>query len=78
MIVAATKLTDEYQITIPEAVRQRLGARAGDVVYLSLEGSQVVLSVAPASWTEATRGLGAAMWHAEGGVAIDRERDSWE
>jgi len=79
MIIAAAKVTDEYQITIPEEVRQRLGVRAGDVVYLSLEGNQVVLSVTPGSWTDATRGLGAEMWRAEGGaVAIERERDSWD
>ena len=78
MIGAAVKVTDEYQITIPEEVRQRLGVPAGDVVYLSMEGNRVVLSVTPGSWTDATRGLGAEMWRAEGGaVAIERERDSW-
>jgi AbrB family looped-hinge helix DNA binding protein len=79
MVVAVAQLTDEYQITIPEEVRRRLGLRAGDVVYFRLEGDQVVLSGSPGGWTEATRGLGAEMWQTEGGVsAIERERDSWE
>ena len=80
MVVSAAKLTDKYQITIPKEVRRRLGVQAGDVVYLSLEGSQIVLRGAPGGWTEATRGLGAEMWRAEGGgaAAIERERDSWE
>ena len=79
MVVAVAQLTDEYQITIPEEVRRRLGLRAGDMVYLRLEGDQVVLSGSSGGWTEATRGLGAEMWRSEGGAAvIERDRDSWE
>ena len=79
MVVSTAKLTDKYQITIPKELRHRLGLQAGDVVYLSLEGDQVVLRGVPGSWTEATRGLGAEMWREEGGeAAIERERDSWK
>ena len=79
MFIAVAQLTDEYQITIPEELRRRLGLQAGDVVYLRLEGDQVVLSGSPGSWTEATRGLGAETWRTEGGTAaIERERDFWD
>ena len=79
MVYTTAKLTDKYQITIPREVRRRLGLRAGDVIYLALEGENVVLRGARGGWTEATRGLGADLWQEEGGAnAIERERDSWE
>ena len=80
MVYATAKLTNKYQITIPSEVRKRLGLRAGDVVYLALEGEKVVLRGVRGGWTEATRGLGADLWRKEGGgtAAIERERESWE
>jgi AbrB family looped-hinge helix DNA binding protein len=79
MVYTTAKLTEKYQITIPREVRRRLGLRAGDVIYLALEGEKVVLRGARGGWTEATRGLGAELWKEEGGAkAIERERDSWE
>ena len=80
MVVASTRLSDTYQITVPDEVRRRLGLKPGDTVYLAVESDQVVLRAAHGGWTEASRGLGADLWRAEGGAsaAIDRERDSWE
>jgi AbrB family looped-hinge helix DNA binding protein len=80
MVVATAKLTDKFQITIPAEVRQRLGLKAGDSVYLAVEEDRVVLRSAQGGWTEAYRGLGADMWQEAGGgpAAIERERSSWE
>jgi AbrB family looped-hinge helix DNA binding protein len=79
MVIATAKLTEKFQITIPTAVRQQLGLKAGDAVFLALEGGEVVLRGAHGGWTEASRGLGAEMWKQVGGAeAIERERDSWE
>jgi len=79
MSIAQAKLTDKYQITIPAEVRRRLGLKAGDWVYLVVEGERVILKSAPGGWAAASRGLGAELWRQEGGVAaVERERDSWE
>jgi len=79
MVIATAKLTEKFQITIPTAVRQKLGLKAGDAVFLALEEGQVVLRGVQGGWTEASRGLGAEMWKQVGGAeAIQRERDSWE
>jgi AbrB family looped-hinge helix DNA binding protein len=80
MILSTAKLTEKYQITVPTEVRRRLGLKAGDLVYLALEGEQVVLRAARGGWTESSRRLGAEVWQAEGGAvaAIERERGSWE
>jgi len=79
MTVASAKLTSKFQITIPAAIRHRLGLTAGDVVYLTEEEGRVVLRSARGGWTESTRGLGAEVWRAEGGGegAIETERSSW-
>src|ERR1043166_10273883 len=76
MILSTAKLTEKYQITVPTEVRRRLGLKAGDLVYLSLEGEQVVLRAARGGWTESSRGLGAEVWQAEGRAtaAIEPER----
>jgi AbrB family looped-hinge helix DNA binding protein len=79
MVIATAKLTEKFQITIPTAVRQQLGLKAGDAIYLAMEDGQVVLRGAQGGWTESSRGLGAEMWKQVGGIeAIERERDSWE
>lgn len=73
-------LTEKFQITIPAAVRQRLGLKAGDRVVVRLEGDRAILTAARGGWTAATRGLGAELWHQAGGgsAAIERERDAWD
>jgi|CXWL01.1.fsa_nt_gi AbrB family looped-hinge helix DNA binding protein len=73
-------LTEKFQITIPAAIRHRLGLKAGDRVVLRLEGDRAVLTAARGGWTVATRGLGAELWRQAGGgsAAIERERDAWD
>lgn len=80
MTVASAKLTSKYQITIPAEIRRRLDLAAGDTVYLTVEEGRVVLRSARGGWTRSTRGLGAAVWRAEGGAeaAVEKERRSWE
>ena len=79
MVVSTAKLTSKYQITLPAEVRRRLCLQAGDVVYLAVEGGQVMLRGARGGWTEASRGLGSELWRSEGGVAaIEADRDAWD
>ncbi len=80
MAIAAAKLTEKFQITIPADVRRRLGLKAGDLVYLVVEEGRVVLRGTRGSWTESSQGLGAEVWKEAGGgmAAIQAERDSWE
>jgi AbrB family looped-hinge helix DNA binding protein len=79
-MIASVKLTSKFQVTIPAAVRRRLGIEAGDVVILTVEAGEVILRAAKGGWTESSRGLGADIWKRAGGgvAAVERERDSWE
>lgn len=77
----SAKLTEKHQITIPAEVRRRLGLAAGDLIVFTLEGDRAVLRAEHGGWTEASRGLGAELWHAEDGgeaATIGRERSAGE
>jgi AbrB family looped-hinge helix DNA binding protein len=79
MIEASATVTRKYQITIPSAIRRKLGLSAGDKVYLVSEGDTVTLRSAPKGWTEASAGLGADLWASAGGSeAIEAEREAWD
>lgn len=47
-----TKLTSKGQVTIPKAVRDRLGLETGDYLVFEPEGDRVVVTRAPLSPTD--------------------------
>lgn len=61
-VVGRATLTRKYQITIPSAVRRRLGLVPGDAVYLAVEADRVLLRPLPGGWTAGSAGLGAELW----------------
>ena len=78
MSTGTARLTRKFQITIPAAVRRRLGLKVGDAVHLEATAGAVVLKAARGGWTEASRRMGQEVWRAAGGSdAIERERASW-
>lgn len=44
---ATAKLTSKGQLTVPKAVRDALGIKAGDVVVFRLDGARAVLARTP-------------------------------
>lgn len=45
---AAAKITSKGQVTVPKAVRDALGIKAGDEVVFRVEGNRAVLARTPA------------------------------
>lgn len=45
---AAAKMTSKGQVTVPKAVRDALGIKAGDEVVFRVEGNRAVLARTPA------------------------------
>ena len=41
--MTATKVTRNYQITIPKGIREKLGINVGDILTFDIEGSKIVL-----------------------------------
>ena len=38
-----TKVTRNYQITIPKEIREKLGINVGDILTFDIEGSKIIL-----------------------------------
>lgn len=41
------KVSSKYQITLPKTIREALGLKAGDRLYVSREGDEIILKVIP-------------------------------
>ena len=45
--MAKAKISSKYQITLPKEVREGLGIKAGDELYIAREGEKVVIKLLP-------------------------------
>jgi AbrB family looped-hinge helix DNA binding protein len=54
----ATSVTSKGQVTIPKALRQRLGIRQGSKIEFALVGNDVVMRVRSSPAAEPTSGFG--------------------
>ncbi|WP_054854176.1 AbrB/MazE/SpoVT family DNA-binding domain-containing protein [Vulcanisaeta distributa] len=58
-MIEETKITRNYQITIPAAIRKKLGLRVGgDILIVRLEGDRIILEPRRRSITEIRIRLG--------------------
>ncbi|BDR91870.1 AbrB/MazE/SpoVT family DNA-binding domain-containing protein [Vulcanisaeta souniana] len=57
-MIDETKVTRNYQITIPASIRKRLGLRVGDTLIVRLEGERIILEPKRRSITEIRIRLG--------------------
>jgi len=75
------RVGEQYQITIPEDVREYLGLKTGDSLDVKIIGGALVMvpfSVKPLSHTERIFGKHRGLWSGEDAVAyIRKERESW-
>ncbi|GAB6945746.1 AbrB/MazE/SpoVT family DNA-binding domain-containing protein [Vulcanisaeta sp. JCM 14467] len=57
-MIEETKITRNYQITIPASIRRKLGLKIGDVLIVRLEGDKIILEPKRQSITEIRMRLG--------------------
>lgn len=48
---ASSKVTRNYQITIPAEIREKLGIKEGDYVTFEVRGDEVIMKVMRKPWT---------------------------
>lgn len=71
-------LSSKNQITVPKAVRERLGLKWGKKVAIEIEADRAILKPAK-SVTDYFEGLGRETWRRLGGAKfIKQERASWQ
>ncbi|MCA8974379.1 MAG: AbrB/MazE/SpoVT family DNA-binding domain-containing protein [Myxococcales bacterium] len=78
--MTTAKLTSKGQITLPAAMRRRLGLRPGDRVRVSLHEAGILIQPVEGRFVDSLVGLGRECWEAEGGATryLERERGPWE
>lgn len=77
------KMSSQGQLTLPKAVREKIGAKPGTEFMISVVEDErmplVKLYPKPKSWVDWTLGMDEDVWE---GVDVDkwlrRERDSWD
>jgi len=50
--VHKSTITSKYQVTVPKAIRERLGLSVSDQLHWELRGSEVVITVATPAFLE--------------------------
>ena len=78
MTSQTVKVSARYQIAVPASVRRKLKIAKGDRLLVDIQGDLMVLLPMPESYTEATAGLGRAVWeNVDVHKYIAGERDAW-
>lgn len=78
MTSQTVKVSARYQIAVPASVRRKLKIAKGDRLLVDIQGDMIVLLPRPASYTEATAGLGRAVWeNVDTQKYLAAERDAW-
>ena len=74
------RLGKKGQIVIPKALRESIGIDTGDLLLITAEGDQILITP-PEKYAEMTRGLLKGLWGNTPDKVesyLEKERDSWE
>ncbi len=76
----ATRVTvnGDYQIEVPDEVREQLHLKAGDHLLVEVRDGSIVLVPEPHDFVQRLRGLHREVWEGVDAQAyVDSERDAW-
>ena len=74
------RLGKKGQIAIPKALRDNMGITTGDLLLITAEGDQILITL-PEKYAETTRGILKGMWGNtpdQVQAYLAEERDSWK
>jgi len=76
--IVITKVNSRNQITIPQAVLEKLNIKAGDRLLVDIQDGIMVLIPQPKSYTNHFQGLHSGIWESiDVEKYINREREGW-
>ena len=72
------KVSKRYQISVPSAVRKRLGIKQGDRLLVEVKGETMILVREPANHVDHLSGLHEEIWHdVDVDEYLEGERTAW-
>ena len=78
-MVMRVKVSDDFQVAVPNEVRQWLRIERGDSLLVEIRDNAIVLTPEPRDYARRLRGLHREIWE---GVDVDeyirQEREAWE
>ena len=76
MAAPSVKVSNRYQIAVPQQARKRLKIKSGDRLLVDIQDGMIILVPEPKSYTEQLAGLHREIWE-KPGEYLNNERDSW-
>lgn len=72
------RVSKRYQISLPSAVRKRLGIKQGDRLVVEVKGDMMILRREPRGYVDHLSGLHQEIWrHVDVDAYLDGERMGW-
>jgi AbrB family looped-hinge helix DNA binding protein len=76
MALPSVKVSNRYQIAVPQHARKRLKIKSGDRLLVDVQDGMIVLLPEPQNYTQALAGLHREIWE-KTGEYVAGERSAW-
>ena len=76
MALPSVKVSNRYQIAVPQHARKRLKIKSGDRLLVDVQDGMIVLLPEPQNYTQALAGLHREIWEKTDDYLIG-ERNAW-
>jgi AbrB family looped-hinge helix DNA binding protein len=76
MATPSVKVSNRYQIAVPQQARRRLKIKSGDRLLVDVQDGMIILLPEPQSYTQLLAGLHREIWE-KAGDYVHKEREAW-
>jgi len=76
MATPSVKVSNRYQIAVPQQARKRLKIKSGDRLLVDVQDGMIILLPEPQSYTQSLAGLHREIWEKASNYVLS-EREAW-
>ena len=76
MVATTVKVSQRYQIAVPQSARRRLQIKGGDRLLVDVQDGLLILVPEPKNYTRQLAGLHREIWE-KAGEYVTEEREAW-
>lgn len=76
MVIPSVKVSNRYQIAVPQQARKRLKIKSGDRLLVDVQDGMIILLPEPQSYTQSLAGLHREIWEKSAEYIVG-ERNAW-